>query len=395
MKQMPNLALKSWKSDNCLFEPQKQLNKPSHSGSGEKCIYDGHAEDDSMYSPPIFLPAHMGRKRSISLGNIPKSFIRFKEKELSHNSLGQSYDSVNSEEPDAPKENNFHASALKSSKSIEMLDIEEISNHIQTSSGLPVVPKRTSAFLENCTVKDEYLTKVGQRMSRGIDLSDGEKPFKFQTLFRKLGNVLKRVGSSNSLTSYDQTASAVPVANLTNPSESVSTPNLIIDVETNNYSHCPLLNSQGRCCSQAEHDVAHLHPSNTLGSLHKKPKNGTESEMRNFYDTIHPSRDPVLNLRGWNEKKDLGGNFYDTSLSPGSVTTLSVGVMEYKNRSTESDNKEQITFNSRELNSKSASFDGGIYENHCSKQEETAGYDTYPYIAPLYPVYTPPPLPPK
>lgn len=110
-------------------------------------------------------------------------------------------------------------SSLKSYKSIEMLtgsDIVEMVSSLEGGStepdqlmapDFPAVPKRRSAFLENCIVKDEYLIRQGKRLSGlPFDLEsssvDEEKKGHFTKCIKKFGNTLKTGAShAHSLTS--------------------------------------------------------------------------------------------------------------------------------------------------------------------------------------------------
>lgn len=235
----------SWKSENSLltlFEPLDEPCKLSDSRLQDSGFREntrpngsGVSETTSMYllsipPPPVYT---FGRRKSVSLQNIPialnpatsmKSIAMTDSKK--ENSLN--LESISSLELDDTVIN-LHAASLKSSKSMEMLtrrDVEAMTNNLHTDLSsmenaaapspemapislqnapglhIPIVPKRRSAFLENCTVKDDYLIKQGKRLS-GLPID--ENPFEeerghFNGLFKRVGNVLKKFGSSNSLT---------------------------------------------------------------------------------------------------------------------------------------------------------------------------------------------------
>jgi len=66
----------------------------------------------------------------------------------------------------------------------------------------PIVPQRTSAYLQNCTVPDDYLLKQGKRISQMLNLTpkkEENRTFKsWQAAFNKVGTLLKK-GRATSL----------------------------------------------------------------------------------------------------------------------------------------------------------------------------------------------------
>lgn len=207
LKKSTNLCQK-WKSENSLaglFEPLDKLQEVEMRGVGESYRPDA-----------VALSQHTcGRRKSVSLNSIPLALLNIGNPSGSTTSIPSlALHTKTAHHLSAmPRHNvNLYASSLKSSKSIEMLsgqDFKVMASNLQGDNmkdenalELPTVPERKSAFLKNCVVTDEYLIRQGKRLS-GLPLDSvtvGEEKH-FKSLFKRVGDVLKKVGSSASLTS--------------------------------------------------------------------------------------------------------------------------------------------------------------------------------------------------
>lgn len=166
LKRSSNFHQKSWKSENSLAS---LFNHGETESSG---FSDGTKTEDQL-SVPSLLCHTFGRRKSRSLNNIPLAL-------LSTSTLQSQGESAASPCNTQHRCTNLNVSSLKSSKSIQMLngeDIETIARNIQkqrmapvpfyerVSPDPPAVPERKTAFLENCTVADHYLIQQGKRLS--------------------------------------------------------------------------------------------------------------------------------------------------------------------------------------------------------------------------------------
>ena len=196
LQRSSNFHQKSWKSENSLVA----LFNQEETASSDILK---HQDTKDQLSVPSQSCHTFGRRKSMSLNNIPLAL-------LSTSTLQSQGGSATS--PLAST--NLDVSSLKSSKSIQMLsgeDIKCITRNIReeriTPAPLsdralpvpPVVPKRRTAFLENCTVTDYYLIQQGKRLS-GLpfdhSIADEQKRHS-KSFFTRVGGILKKVGSSN------------------------------------------------------------------------------------------------------------------------------------------------------------------------------------------------------
>ena len=78
----------------------------------------------------------------------------------------------------------------------------------------PIVPQRTSAYLQNCTVPDDYLLKQGKRISQMLNLTpkkEESRTFKsWQAAFNKVGTLLKK-GRGPTLAEISPQSSPFPI----------------------------------------------------------------------------------------------------------------------------------------------------------------------------------------
>lgn len=234
-KKPSNLHQKSWKSENslvALFVPEEKSS--SSSGSSKP-------HDTKHLSVPSQSHHTFGRRRSVSLNSIPlallstmspsTSTVKYVPAIVTHTEKGDL--ELDHQLPCGSTASlhaaniNLNVSSLKSYKSIEMLsgeDIKEMVSNLQEDNipsmkestkkasshpdeiapDFPTVPKRRSAFLKNCMVTDNYLIQQGKRLSGlPLDCSILDEKRQSKSFFTKVSDVLKKVGSSNSLTSSD------------------------------------------------------------------------------------------------------------------------------------------------------------------------------------------------
>ena len=116
---------------------------------------------------------------------------------------------------------NLNAATLKSAQSVELLTEEDLdtitnatlvpshdkANHAEMNTTPPPIPRRSSAFLENCTIPDEYLLSQGRRINQLMQFTpkkEEKKHFKsLQAAFTRVGTLLK--GSKSSPTDAPHT----------------------------------------------------------------------------------------------------------------------------------------------------------------------------------------------
>ena len=168
---------KYWKSLTELFHPL-----PEEEAKNLK------SESRSRVINVLSLPCNtFGRRKSISLESIPNCMLRPSSSNTSISALATEVQKASSHSDLQSLPVNFQLSSLQSYKSIEMLsarDVQEIHTSVlqedlpplqcSSVSAVPEVPKRRSAFLQNCTVKDSYLIQQGKRLS-GLPIDSGDE----------------------------------------------------------------------------------------------------------------------------------------------------------------------------------------------------------------------------
>lgn len=212
LKKSANLSQKSWKSENslaALFEPVDKLHEGGIGEGNRPC------DNTALLSVPPQSQHNFGRRRSVSLNNIPLALLcNTGSPSGSTYSIPALATCTKTAEPELDLQHavvNLHASSLKSCKSIQMLsgeDFEAMASNLhedilstkEIAVELPTVPKRRSAFLKNCVVTDDYLIRQGKRLS-GLPLDSIASGEENRSVFKRVGDKLKKVRSSNLLTS--------------------------------------------------------------------------------------------------------------------------------------------------------------------------------------------------
>lgn len=229
LKKSSNFHEKSWKSENSLAALFKPL-------EGNE-MGPGVGEGSRFHGTKTLVPNHtFGRRKSMSLNSIPLALLSTLSpssstlsipglathtKKAGVGDLSRSSSTANLQCHASQDSTNMHISSLKSYKSIEMLsgeDFETMASNLQVDTpdgttqasysdeiapDLPTVPKRRSAFLENCMVTDDYLIQQGKRLS-GLSLSLDEEKGHPKSFVKRIGIMLKKSRSSTSLSSDAQ-----------------------------------------------------------------------------------------------------------------------------------------------------------------------------------------------